>query len=101
MGTVNKEQLQKIKDFFENNPDEARKFLEENPKILEVLNGNILDNQSGNTMGGKQLAKTMPGTKIPRMFDWDDNGFSNYITLAVLAFVIQFAITLICIFFYK
>ena len=57
--------------------------------------------RGGNSLGGKQLTKAIPG--IPKMFSWDENnqGFSNYLMLAILAFSIQLIITLICIFFYK
>ena len=48
---------------------------------------------------GNSLTKAKPG--VPRMFDWDSNGFSRYFVLAGFAFVIQLIVTLICIFFYK
>ena len=56
------------------------------------------------SIGGKTLVKTIPG--IPKMYADDNNqtntnGFSNYLTLAGLAFAIQLVVTLICIFFYK
>ena len=109
MGSVNKEQLIKVREFLKSHTNEARELLKENPEILNSLRSN--DNNGSNSfnsnlsneksMGGKQLTKSIPG--IPKMFNWSDDqsGFSNYITLAVLAFVIQFVITLVCIFFYK
>jgi len=109
MGTVDKEQLFKVRAFLTEHPEEAKKFFEANPEALKGLTGGMVSQkqteensnglQSGNSMGGKQLAKSLPG--IPKMFTWDDNGFSNYLMLAVLAFSIQLIITLICIFFYK
>ena len=60
-------------------------------------------NSGGESMSGKTLAKSIPG--IPKMYEdpapYREAGFSNYIMLASLAFVIQFVVTLICIFFYK
>ena len=109
MGTVDKEQLLKVRNFLAEHPEAAKKFFEENPEALQKLTGEVENNSNnlegnsrgGNSMGGKQLVKTMPGAKIPRMFEWDEQGFSNYLMLAALAFSIQLIITLICIFFYK
>ena len=105
MGSVDKEQLMRVREFIKDHPEEAKKVFEENPDALQKLTGNeFSDNKSnnlegGNSMGGNQLTKSIPG--VPKMFDWDNNGFSNYLMLAVLAFSIQFIITLVCIFFYK
>lgn len=101
MSSVDKESLLKVRRFLTEHPDEARKFFEENPEVLKKLtNEDSQDTmQSGNSMGGNQLTKSLPG--VPKMFEWDDSGFSNYLMLAVLAFSIQLIITLVCIFFYK
>lgn len=112
MSSTDKEQLQKVKEFLKNNPYEARRLISENPELFDTLLGNQnnqgnentqsnSETMGGNSLGGQQLVKHAQGSKIPMMFDWGDKGFSSYIMLAVLAFVIQFAITLICIFFYK
>ena len=59
------------------------------------------ENSGEHSMGGVKLTKSKPG--VPMMFDWgnNNNGFSNYLMLAGLAFSIQLVLTLICIFFYK
>lgn len=118
MSSANKEQLERVREFLKENPYQARQLIREQPELFNDLLGNNDTNASsmsaqptmsnsnsqsmgGNSIGGKQFVKTMPGAKIPRMFDWDEQGFSNYLMLAVLAFTIQFIITLICIFFYK
>ena len=112
MSSVDKEQLERVREFLKENPYEARRLISEQPELFDTLLGNQNNqgNQNaqsnsqsmgGNSMGGKQLVKMTPGAKIPRMFDWDEQGFSNYLMLAVLAFSIQLIITLICIFFYK
>ncbi len=111
MNTVDKDELEKLRKFFSEHPEEARKFISENPDLLNYINKNSNNNQGNNSVseskseshsyGGVVRTKSIPG--IPRMFDWDDNnqGFSNYLMLSILAFSIQFIITLICIFFYK
>ena len=110
MNSVDKEKAQLVRDFFKNHPEAAKDIVKENPKILEWLatsapthveESSQANSRNSNSMGNKQLVKNMSGAKIPRMFDWDDNGFSNYLMLAILAFSIQLIITLICIFFYK
>ncbi len=117
MSSTNKEQLERVREFLKENPYQARQLIREQPELFNDLLGNnenkngaseqpAMSNSNsqsmgGNSIGGKQFVKTMPGAKIPRMFDWDEQGFSNYLMLAVLAFTIQFVITLICIFFYK
>ncbi len=116
MSSADKEQLERVRAFLKNNPYQARQFISAHPELFNEMLGSAQSNQTsqenqvsqsnsqsmgGNSMGGKQFVKTMPGAKIPRMFDWDEQGFSNYLMLAVLAFTIQFIITLICIFFYK
>lgn len=109
MGSVDKEQLERVREFLKENPYEARRLISENPELFNQLlgeqnNQNAQSNSQSmgsNSMGGKQLVKIGAGPKIPRMFDWDEQGFSNYLMLAALAFTIQFIITLICIFFYK
>ena len=104
MSSVDKEQLLKVREFLENHPEEAKKFFEKNPEALEKLTGemtsqNSVNNSNSNSIAGKQLLKAK--SNIPRMFSWDEQGFSNYLMLAVLAFSIQFIITLVCILVYK
>ena len=57
-----------------------------------------------NSIGGKSLSLSLPGG-MAKMLPPDNSngpsGFSNYLTLAGLAFAIQLVVTLICIFFYK
>ena len=109
MGNVDKERMQIIRDFFRNHPDAAKEFVKKNPGVIEWLSGNDLNQKTGNPVSqassqnfekGKRLTKA---NGLPMMFNWDknDGGFSNYVMLAILAFSIQFIITLICIFFYK
>ncbi len=111
MGEITKDKVEIIKDFFNNHPEAAEEFIKENPGVLEWLSKNAFNQsqansqslQSGNSVGSntysKQLTKSIPG--VPKMFNWDENGISNYITLAFLAFLIQLAVTIICIIFYK
>ena len=103
MGTVSKEELERVREFFTTNPEGAKKFLAEHPEILSAIrNGNLANGEnvgkmSGNSYGGTQFSKALPWMKD----NSERNGFSNYIALAIFAFVIQLLVTLICIFFYK
>ena len=54
---------------------------------------------SANGIGGQRKSLAIPGRG--NMLDNNQNGFSTYLLLAILAFTIQFLIVLICIFFYK
>jgi len=56
-------------------------------------------NSSANGIGGQRKSLAIPGRS--NMIDNNQNGFSTYLLLAILAFTIQFLIVLICIFFYK
>jgi len=101
MGNVDKEQLIKVRNLFRENPDLAKEIIKSDPSLMNMIATNSQqESQSVNGVSNtkeNQLTKSIPG--IPKMFD--DNGFSNYLMLAILAFSIQFIITLICIFFYK
>lgn len=90
--SISKEELKKIRDFIKNNPEKAYEIVKSSPELLNMLQTNGSSQNKSN-----QLTKSIPG--IPKMYD--ENGFSNYALLAFIAFIIQFAITLICIFFYK
>ena len=112
MSSVDKEQLIRVREFLTEHPDAARKFFEENPDALRQLTGDTtgkVQESGGNSLAGKRLSKSLPWFKETNkengssvVFDWyNNNGFSNYLMLAALAFSIQLLITLICIFFYK
>lgn len=91
------EKLKAIRDYIASHPEEARKIIEElqNIDIVDFSNQNSSNNISGQR-------KTL-STAVGRAYTDDKNnqGFSNYLLLAIFAFTIQFIITLICIFFYK
>lgn len=91
--SISKEDLKKVRDFIKNNPERAYEIVKSSPELLNMLQVNSGVSQTKSN----QLTKSIPG--IPKMYD--ENGFSNYALLAFIAFAIQFAITLICIFFYK
>ena len=107
---LTKEALEKARYFLINNPEEAMKLIKSSPELREMLSGlnsnseaqkTDANSQDGNSLSGNKLSHAIPG--VPMMYNWDDkqNGFSNYLLLSILAFLIQFIITLICIFFYK
>ena len=105
------ENLEKVKKFLLENPEAAKQLFENDPTIkamiapkeevpVTLFGGptNTMDS-AGNGIGGQRKSLSIPGRA--NLYDNNQNGFSNYFMLAIFAFVIQFAITLICIFFYK
>ena len=117
MATIMEEMkaVNKLKVILEKNPEAARELLK-NPEVANWLKmrqerfdyDNYDENSmNGNSRGGKQLVKAIPGiaekykSEDQPLFDGNEHGFSNYVMLAGLAFSIQLIITLICIFFYK
>ncbi len=89
-----KEMLEKLRE--KANQDSNSSTLADNP--FSGLGNSGQTNGSGNKSNGKVKVQAIPGVK--KWFE-DDSGFSRYIVLAGLAFVIQFIVTLVCIFFYK
>lgn len=111
MSATEKELLEKLKKMAQNNPDEFRKLFENEPALKTIFEEkeelpityfedeyNQIDN-AANDIGGQRKNLAIPGRA--NMYDNNEKGFSNYFLLAVFAFVIQFFITLVCIFFYK
>lgn len=90
-----KENFKLLRGLIKENPDLARTIIEGDPQLRSLL----MTNSAGRN-NSKRMTKAIPG--IPQMYEYENrNGFSNYLMLAVLAFVIQTVITLICILFYK
>lgn len=97
------EELERVKRFLIENPETAGELFENmnliNKKEEEVPVTMFGASNSLESIGGPRKKLAIPGCE--KLSNDNNNGFSNYFLLAIFAFVIQFAITMICIFFYK